>query len=215
MVLGAPRSGTSAVAGALHALGVNMGTGHLQRGNEWNERGYWEDLRWQKLNKQITGERYGHNQPAAISARQAAQYRALAEECDAKNLLWGMKDPRLCFTAQFIWPWLEDARVVAVERERTAAAASLLAHSRGNYGSSYAMTPVIAQELTDLWIEAREERLRQFQGPVLRVWYPGLVDDPEAGVDALARFAFRGLRGPAPDRRAAVAFVDPRLKHHG
>ena len=74
MVLGAPRSGTSAVAGALHQMGVNMGAGHLQRGNRWNERGYYEDLRWQKLNKQVTGERYGHNQPAVISQRQAAQY---------------------------------------------------------------------------------------------------------------------------------------------
>ena len=214
MVLSAPRSGSSAVSGVLHYLGVNMGEGHLGKGNAWNERGYYEDHRWQALNKQITGDRYGHNQPAAISQRQAAQYKTLAKKC-AASPLWGMKDPRLCFTAQFVWPWLKDVRVVAVEREREAAAASLLAHSRGNYKGRFAMTPTEAQDLTDLWIQAREDRLRQFRGPVLRVRYENLVSRPNEVVGDLAAFAFHGMRSPAPDRRAAVAFIDPELRHHG
>lgn len=213
LVLGAPRSGTSCVSGVLHHLGVNMGMGHLGKGNAWNQRGYYEDLRWQKLNKQITGERYGHEQPKAISKKQSESYKALAELCDT-NYLWGIKDPRLCFTAQFIWPWLADARIVSVERPAEAAAVSLMRHSQGNYKGRYAMNGKEARALIDLWNEARENRLRQFWGPVLRVQYQELVDRPDEGVDALARFAFHGIRGPSPDRQAAVKFIEPGLMHH-
>ena len=213
MVLGAPRSGTSAIAGALHHLGVNMGNGHLQQGNEWNKRGYYEDLRWQKLNKAITGERYGHNQPKAISGRQIAQYKALAEVCDT-DFLWGMKDPRLCFTAQFIWPWLSEARIVAIERKAESAAVSLLQHSQENYKGHYVMTATVARDLIDLWTEARENRLRQFWGPVLRVQFEELIDRPEEVVYSLAKFTFDGIRTLKPDRKAAVAFIDPELRHH-
>jgi len=198
----------------LHHLGVNMGAGHLQKGNQWNRRGYFEDLRWQKLNKQITGERYGHTQPVTVSQRQAAQYRALAELCNA-SLLWGMKDPRLCFTAQFIWPWLRDARVVAVTRSPSAAAASLVQHSQENYCGQNGLTLEQAMEIRDLWAEAMEERVRTFHGPVLRVRYEDLTARPEEGIEALAEFAFGGLCGVYPDRLSALQFIDPGLRHHG
>jgi hypothetical protein len=190
-----------------------MGIGYLQQGNEWNPRGYYEDLRWQKLNKQLTGDRYGHNQPKAISQQQAEQYKALAEVCNA-DFLWGMKDPRLCFTAQFIWPWLEDARIVAIERNPTAAASSLLQHSQENYKGRYVMTATVARDLIDLWSEARDDRLRQFWGPVLRVQFEELVDRPEDVVYSLSKFAFDGIRTLKPDRKAAAAFIDPELRHH-
>jgi hypothetical protein len=73
MVLGVPRSGTSCVAGVLWMLGVDMGSGHLQTADQHNPLGYFEDVRWQALNKQITGLRYGTNEPAVISERQKAQ----------------------------------------------------------------------------------------------------------------------------------------------
>ena len=213
MVLGVPRSGTSAVAGVLHALGVDMGTGHLQKGNQWNERGYVEDVRWQKLNKRITGERYGHNQPKTISERLKMQYQTLAVQCNAASPLWGMKDPRLCFTAHFLWKYLDDARIVAVHRSPGASAESLMRHSLENYGGKYAMTLEQAMDLRDLWAEAMEARLRRFWGPVLRIQYEELLDRPEERVDDLARFAFQGL-SLTPDRAAGVRFLDPGLKHY-
>jgi len=212
MVLGVPRSGTSAVAGVLHALGVNMGTGHLQKGNEWNERGYVEDLRWQRLNKRITGERYGHNQPAAIGDALLEQYQRLIEDC-SQSPLWGIKDPRLCFTAQFFWRYLDDARIVAVHRGASASAESLIQHSQGNYGGKFAMTLEQAMDLRDLWAEAMEERLRRFWGPVLRIQYEHLLGEPAKGVGVLAQFAFDGLP-LVPNLKAGRQFLDPRLKHY-
>ena len=212
MILGVPRSGTSAVAGVLHHLGIDMGNGHLQNGNRWNPRGYFEDLRWQKLNKQITGPRYGHRQPATVSERQDAQYKALADLCNV-NWLWGMKDPRLCFTAQFIWPHLKDVRIVAVMRNPLSAAMSLMKHSHENYGGEDRMTIDQAIELRDIWAGAMEDRLTEFQGPVLRVFYEELVNRPTGLVKDLATFAFDGLRAAWPDIEAGVQFVEPRLNH--
>lgn len=213
LVLSVPRAGSSAVAGVLHRLGVDMGEGHLQQGNEWNAKGYFEDTRWQRIDKAVVGDRYGHEQPTAIHRKHAEAYKALAETCDVK-LLWGVKDPRLCFTAQFVWPYLEDARVVAVMRNPMASALSLMRHSEGNYGGKHRMTLEEAADLRDLWAEALEARLREFPGPSLRVWYEELVERPRGLVKDLAAFAFDGLP-LAPDVEAAVAFVDPRLRHHG
>lgn len=213
LVLGVPRSGTSAVAGALHHLGVDMGEGHLQPGNQWNERGYFEDLRWQRLNKQITGERYGHRQPKDISKRLQMAYEALAVQC-SQSPLWGMKDPRLCFTVHHFWKYLDDARIISVHRSPMASARSLAQHSRENYGGKFAMTLEEAIGLRDLWTEALEDRLRQFWGPVMRVRYEELMDRPTEGVDGLARFAFHGTN-LTPDYEAGRRFLDPELMHYG
>jgi hypothetical protein len=213
LVLGVPRSGTSAVAGALHHLGVDMGTGHLQQGNEWNPRGYYEDLRWQKLNKAITGPRYGHEQPTAISVERVEQYRALAELCDT-NFLWGMKDPRLCFTAPFIWVWLQEPRIIAVKRSAEASAASLMRHSQENYNGRYAMSLQQARALINVWSVAMAERLRQFHGPSIKVHYEELVNSPEDVLYDLGRFSFHGLRELQPDYKAARAFIEPELNHY-
>src|SRR5579883_2158824 len=43
-VLGAGRSGTSAIASGLNALGIDFGNKLKQGDNEWNPKGFWEDL---------------------------------------------------------------------------------------------------------------------------------------------------------------------------
>jgi hypothetical protein len=184
----------------------------MGQGNRWNAKGYFEDLRWQKLNKQITGERYGCKQPESISQRQAEQYRALAETCCTQRL-WGMKDPRLCFTAQFIWPYLEDCRIVAVYRNPMASATSLVAHSQGNYKGRHAMSLEQAMGLRDLWAEAMEQRLREWEYETLTVRYEELLSDRTRQVERLARFAF-WQTGIMPDYAAAEGFVEPGMQHH-
>ncbi len=75
MVLSTLRSGSSCVAGALHRLGVDMGAGHFQPADTNNQAGYYEDLRWQAVTKEITGGRYYHDafQPDEIPAEAAWQ----------------------------------------------------------------------------------------------------------------------------------------------
>lgn len=79
-VLSLPRSGSSTVAGMLHRLGVDMGTGHFQGHDDNNPRGYYEDLRFQELAKSLSGERYGTRKPAVIPEQTQRKYSALIAE---------------------------------------------------------------------------------------------------------------------------------------
>lgn len=212
LILGIPRSGTSAVAGALWHLGVDMGSGHLQQADANNPTGYFEDRRWQAANKAISGPNYGHRQPEEISNGQAERYQALVELYDAKHL-WGMKDPRLCFTAQFIWPLLEEPYIVAVRRSPVASARSLCLHSELNYKKRYRMSIRQAEALRDLWSMALAVRLQEFEGSQMTVQYEDLVNNPTVTLRGLGQFVFRGL-DLEPDYKAARAFIDPRLNHH-
>lgn len=212
LVMGVPRSGTSAVAGVLHHLGVNMGEGHLQPGNEWNPRGYYEDLRWQKANKRITGQRYGTNQPPAIGDSLLEQYERLIVACE-QSPLWGIKDPRLCFTASFFWPLLDDPRMVVVHRAPSASIESLMAHSQGNYEGQYAMTKEEAAAIQDEWQQALTDTLFGFSGPKTLVHYEELIDYPRRIVKHLAEFCFDRLP-LVPDLDAGRYFIDPGLRHY-
>ena len=217
MVLGLPRSGTSLVAGILHMTGVNMGEGRLQPADQNNPTGYWEDLRWQALNKRITGIRYGCNEPRDIGTEQKEQYRQLAAECQTRPL-WGMKDPRLCFTAQWIWPYLSDCRIVTVRRDFEASVASLVKHSQVSYKRALEMGPERARALLRVWREAMDRRLAEFEGPVLPVEYELLLKEPNEGVRALRRFAHDSLGVAWPSNKqidAAIRFVAKELNHNG
>lgn len=217
VVLGVPRSGTSLVAGILHTLGIDMGEGYLQPADANNPAGYFEDLRIQRLNKQITGIRYGHAQPPDISAEQKLAYRDLAAECQRKPL-WGMKDPRLCFTLHWITPYLKDARLVIVRRDFEASVASLVKHSIVSYKGELRMDPPQARAILATWLEAMDRQIAVFDGPALEVNYRALLKEPMAWVRALNAFARENTAAmPASDKQIdrAAQFCKRDMDHHG
>lgn len=83
VVLGFYRSGSSAVAGLLHHLGVHMGD-RFDEPNEFNPHGYWEDLAFKDLHKAMMDGENVENEYIELIRRR--------EELP----LWGVKDPRLC-----------------------------------------------------------------------------------------------------------------------
>lgn len=91
IVLGFYRSGTSAVAGLLHHLGVFMGE-KFDLPNDNNKYGYWEDLEFKALHKQMLEELEVQTDVSVVTFD---HYRALVEERQRRPL-WGVKDPRLC-----------------------------------------------------------------------------------------------------------------------
>lgn len=211
IVLGIPRSGTSCLAGVLHKLGVNMGSGYLQQGNQSNQSGYFEDLRWQRLNKQITGERYSlldHPNYQTLNG-----YKELATTCN-KNPLWGMKDPRLCVTLKYIAPYLEDCRIVAIIRSIKASARSLAEHSRVNYGGAYRMSIGEAEAIQRAWSDHMIRTLDEFDGPIQLVEYIDLINNTKHEVKQVAGFAFKGI-GFTPNIESAIRFVNAGLNHSG
>ncbi len=98
IVLGLPRSGTSAVAGAVHRLGVNMGD-DLMPGFEVNPKGFYEDMPFVNLHNQLLGE---HNEDPeerflANPAHPAWKKYAALIQGKERQASWGVKDPKMCF----------------------------------------------------------------------------------------------------------------------
>ena len=105
IVLGMHRSGTSALTGMLHHLGVALGE-HLMPATTDNPRGYWEhsDIvraherllgalgsAWDDINPLPLG--FEHSEAARAAA---PELLALASRDFGGTPLWGLKDPRLC-----------------------------------------------------------------------------------------------------------------------
>src|SRR5205823_9948849 len=137
VILGAGRSGTSMVAGALHAAGYHLGD-ELLPASISNPKGYFEDRAVNALNEDLllqvaplkpTGRAgrlfpfrldYGHRWLAVVEPQ--ARLRAAPElESRMRELVrrrpFCLKDPRFCYTLELWRPALGDAAYICVFRE--------------------------------------------------------------------------------------------------
>ncbi|MHC1480405.1 sulfotransferase family protein [Frateuria aurantia] len=105
VVLGAHRSGTSAITRGLRALGVNLGKRLIAGTAEQNAKGFWEDLDLNSLNVEMMSA-IGHDwcSLSAISlgtiellvdAGYLERALTLLQTKTAQHELFGFKDPRL------------------------------------------------------------------------------------------------------------------------
>jgi len=208
------------IAGCLHRLGVDMGAGHLQRADHNNPRGYYEDRRWQHINKMLAGNKYSAQRVWSLPERWAREYDDLARQCSQKAL-WGIKGPRMAFTFQHLWPIVAryaEVRVVRVRRDREAVIQSLMQHSRKAYRGQNAMSHPQAKRLAEAWAEALDAALETFDGAVLDVRYEDVIGDPEQALLHLCEFGWAGIQrrpDPSDGFENALKFVDPSLRHHG
>jgi len=209
IVLGTARSGTSATAGTLHRLGVNMGAGFWQPTDLSNPRGYYEDVRFSQLLKAVVGYQYNVNWADELSHRQAQAFERLITALD-KQPLWGVKEPRLCFALHLILDYFSDARLVYVNRSLESIAASLRRHSERAYNGALKMTHEQAEGLAIKWQEASMQQFDLWQGPRHIIEYDILARYPERIVPALKEFT--GAPGNVGE---AVKWLSPALNHHG
>ena len=192
-------------------MGVNMGEGFLQVPDASNPKGYYEDLRWQSLNKELAGHGYSSRRVPSLPARHEQRYRALFEKC-ALAPLWGVKAPRLAFVFQHLPALCPcELRVVHVVRNLDDVYASMQRHSEVAYSGRRKMSLFRVQRLIDNWQRALLEGLGPFDGPVHLVSYDRMVRDPEQEIGELAGFCYDGME--IPDVEGAVQWVDPELWH--
>lgn len=214
-VLSLPRSGSSAVAGALHRMGVDMGQGHWQPKDASNPGGYYEDLRWQRLNKELAGSGYASRHVAKLPDRHREAYRDLFELC-SRQALWGVKAPRMAFLFQHLWPLASsfcELRVVSVVRPKEEVIDSLQRHSEVAYGGARRMSRARAARLVANWHRAELQSQRDCPQAGHVVHYGRLVEDPERELIDLVRFVFEGT-GIEPDLTEAIEWIQPGLRHH-
>ncbi len=142
VVLGTPRSGTSALTRMLPVFGINLGD-ELVRPNLNNPSGFWEDVPTQRINTrllELAGRHLGWPVCPREAVESAEPYAGLLQE--ARNLLrekfadkniWAFKDPRinrLLFFWQRVFADLnyQDRYLLAL-RNPASVAQSLLASS--------------------------------------------------------------------------------------
>lgn len=202
VVLGGHRCGTSAVAGALHHLGVFMGH-KLIGATPFNPRGHWEDVEFVELHKKIVG---GWKRPCVDFEPVRKRYTALIRKREAEHKLWGFKDPRACYVFPYFLRCVKaEVKVIAVNRSMRSSAQSMV--KRRKAGSSVNVTPGQAQGITRQYRDARWLGLQVYSGPILRVQFEELTKYPQAQVERIARFV--GVNWT----QKAVDFINPKLRH--
>ena len=206
-VLSGGRSGSSCVAGVLYTLGIYMGAELIGRSPS-NRMAHFEDLEFVDLHRQMVGD--WRHAKLSVSGPGSA-YRQLVRRREQRQL-WGLKDPRLCFTFRFLTDTLSDdttLKAIRVWRDPNVSAASMVARAkREPHVEHLQVTLPQAKRIARAYHAALEESLNGWEGPLLAVDYNELVDDPPAGIEAIAHFC--GI----PSNARAVAFVKPGLRHH-
>lgn len=183
LILGAGRCGTSAVSQVLHRLGCSMGDEFVDYNERSDPFGTWEDKELTEFTNAVaTGEMPSDGYKELVQKR---NYR-----------MWGFKTPKLVYTAQFLGPLMDDMRIIAVFRNP----ADIINSAMKAY--------YIGRRQANAWYSqssaAFAARLSEFNGPILRVDFEDLLQNPAAHVRNIMRFAFDKL----PSNRRLGAAVE-------
>jgi hypothetical protein len=196
-VLGQFRGGTSAVAGVLHTLGVDMGSGWPKLRS--NQNGTYEDRVLAKLCR-----RAYHEPDLTRRLKHEVIRRRLAKYVRSRPLgTVGVKHPTLCLMVPQIIKACDNVRFIAVERPIAESVRSIRKRM-------WRWSEQQAEEGTKRLIAARDRELAKCGKPVLRIAYHDLLANPRKVVDMLIKFC-----GISPGRKAidaAIAFVDSNLR---
>jgi hypothetical protein len=187
-LIGMSRSGSSCVAGMLHALGVSMGT-NLRRADRHNKKGYFEDREMRRI--------CGKNATDHV----ASLRNWLIERTG--NKIIGVKNGRLGNLLKEMCEAWPSIKFVVTERPTEEIVASWARTGRRSEKQ--------ARKTTTSRLARREADLAAMDVPTLRLPFADTIADPAATVEKLIAFC---EINPTPEQRAAaIAFVDPALKH--
>ncbi len=135
VILTMPRSGSSLLAGVLHALGVPMGRAEdLEAGTHLNRFGCFEDQEFQFISLNILAEagllldlstRLQLDEARLAAAVSSYEDRLQSFVEHRSGTLWGFKDPGLIYSLPHLHHHLENPRYLHLERDWSDAAASL------------------------------------------------------------------------------------------
>ena len=185
------RSGTSLLAGILSRLGVNMGI-RFREPDAHNQDGYYEDLDWRDLNKEILascgGTWYEPPQltsvPKHLKELNVRIERLVAKKNTAANgRLWGFKDPRLCLTLPIIAPHLPKTQYFRIHRNTDDVVLSLMhrAKLRGYYEDADHWLSLVTE-----YLRRSTAFLRENPGATTLLSYEQLVGDTYGNVIGIA-----------------------------
>ena len=219
LVLGMHRSGTSATAGLLRILGLDLGSRLMPPGAD-NPKGFWENLAVVGINESLLAGLDRHwddvrelpgdwqSTAPANDARRAID--GLVDDEFAASTLWAAKDPRLCRTAP-LWRDALQARGIRptfllVVRHPEEVIASL--GDRSGAG-----LPELSRLLWLRHLIEAEQASRGFRRCL--VVYEDLLADWRGCVDRIAAsLQISWPRAPDQARNEVAGFLDGSGRHH-
>lgn len=217
LVLTPGRTGSSAIAGALHLLGVPMSesVGHLDNiERPFAQAGLFEDTAFWEINYQTW-------QREIDEATSLASYGYMVWKRNDIPI-WGLKDPQAVHCFEVFAPLLPNMRlIISLRDEEEAVQSYLKAFGGGEYLANLVPTGVSEEQFVrDLLYQRLEiiERIKsQDRWPHLAVHYDDLLQNPVGWVSTVAAFAFDELKiYPHPDSLLdAVKHIDPSLRSIG
>lgn len=185
LVTGVPRSGTSAVSGVLHHLGIPMG--RSTPGDEWNAKGYYHDLDFEGAIQEIL--RYPFPKFGAF-----VECPAISNIAKKRSGLWGFKSNRICYCLPSLLDAVDEVKIITTYRPLDESIQSYSARSR------------IPLDAADKQIKNVAEAIEKTINPGLIVPYHNLLDSPVEWVGKIADFV------SLPVRQEAIKWIDKDLR---
>ena len=234
IVLGAPRSGTSLIAGVLHSRAIAMGS-DLLKPDSGNPHGYFEDIDFIDFHRQLlarTAASVGRVFEDSTMREQAFDFEPTpADITTAKALIeqrselssWGWKDPRTCLFLPFWRKLLPDARFIIAYKHPLEMSASLL---RMGKNWDLALDPLIAVRSWTFYMSETLKLIREIPQEQCFIANTGsLINDPatlikrlkEGGINQIDSTAFTSHivpkltteSKPSPNTRRDFAYHFP------
>lgn len=180
IVLCLHRSGSSATAGVMNLLGINMGD-KLVPASVYNQKGYFENHDFVLLNEQILRSvNSAWNKPPGREKIKTANFpsvkiRAFIEKNDKP--VWGLKDPRTLLTFEIWKPYLEevaDIVYVFVHRPFESSVHSLAYRDRITIGNA---GQILTPYLVNLYYYRHIYKLPPEK--IIDVYYEDIIKNPE------------------------------------
>lgn len=215
VVLGMHRSGTSAVMGALQAMGLHVGDKASLTAPNWdNPKGFFErkDARrccdallhgagadWWKLAD------FSIDQiPGPVRAEQVEALHGVLERLQEGGF-WALKEPRLCVLFPLLRPLLP-ARPLVLFVVRHPVAVALSLQKRQGYS---------LQAGAALWERYNRDAVRHMAGArVFRLVFEEVVARPREALSRLADELRQAVPGLQLDPAAGAALIDAGSRHH-
>lgn len=187
IVLGCYRSGTSAVAGVLHHLGVMMGK-EFDKPAASNPKGYFEDVEFKRLYSRLAE---GREVEGLIDV--------LVRTRELEFLLWGVKDPQLCLLANRF--------VEVLDKRKVEHKVISTLRPKEEIGDSLKKAVVVPdhiswEPLVDFYLGQKQLFLDHYKGPVLEVEFAKLKAEKVSQIHEIANFV------SLPVTEAAFEFVE-------
>ena len=215
IVLGAPRSGTSLIAGVLHSRAIAMGS-DLLKPDSGNPHGYFEDIDFIDFHRQLlarTAASVGRVFEDSTMREQAFDFEPTpADITTAKALIeqrselssWGWKDPRTCLFLPFWRKLLPDARFIIAYKHPLEMSASLL---RMGKNWDLALDPLIAVRSWTFYMSETLKLIREIPQEQCFIANTGsLINDPATLIKRLKEWGINQI-----DSTAFTSHIVPKL----